>query len=82
MSTILKRKCFIYAAYFLLLAVQSQMLFSQSRFTVLLPITDTAIPAQSDKDLRITADAKGTETAKSFFKFDFSNLPTSARLGY
>lgn len=81
MSTILKRKCFIYAAYFLLLAVQSQMLFSQSRFTVLLPITDTAIPAQSDKDLRITADAKGTETAKSFFKFDFSNLPTSAKVG-
>jgi hypothetical protein len=81
MSTILKRKCFIYAAYFLLLAVQSQMLFSQSRFTVLLPITDTAIPAQGDKDLRITADAKGTETAKSFFKFDFSNLPTSAKVG-
>ena len=81
MSTILKRKCFIYVAYFLLLTVQSQMMFSQRRFTVLLPITDTAIPAQSDKELRISADAKGTETVKSFFKFDFSNLPTSTKVG-
>lgn len=81
MSTILKRKYFIYISYFLLLAVQSQMMFSQSRFTVLLPITDKAIPAQSDKDLRITADARGIETVKSFFKFDFSNLPASAKVG-
>lgn len=81
MSKILKRKCLIYAAYFLLLTLQSQMLFSQSKFTVLLPKTDTAIPAESDKDLRIAADVKGQETVKSFFKFDFSNLPINAKVG-
>lgn len=81
MSKILKRKCFSYAAYFLLLTAQSQLLFSQSKFTVLLPVTDKAIPAESNKDLRIAADAKGTETAKSFFKFDFSNLPVNAKVG-
>lgn len=80
MSKILKRKYLIYAAYFLLLTLQSQMLFSQSKFTVLLPKTDTAIPAESDKDLRIAADGKGQETAKSFFKFDFNNLPINAKV--
>lgn len=81
MTTKLKRKFFSGIAYFLLLIMQSQLLFSQSKFTVLLPTTDTAIPGRSDKNLQISADAKGVETAKSFFKFDLNNLPTNTKVG-
>jgi|GEM_PF-1097203 len=82
MNKIPKRKCLVHAAYFLLLAVQSQMLFSQSKYTVLLPEIDKAIPADNDKDLRIAANEIGIETVKSFFKFDFKNLPVHAKIGF
>jgi len=60
--------------------MQSQALFAQSRYTALLPEIDKAIPLESNTDLRVAADDKGNETNKSFFKFDFNNLPANAKI--
>jgi hypothetical protein len=53
----------------------SGCLFSQSRYTALIPDVDVAIPHQSSNHLRVQADSVGDETVKSFFKFSFKNLP-------
>lgn len=53
----------------------SSCLFSQSRYTALIPDVDVAIPHQSSNHLRVQANADGVETVKSFFKFSFKNLP-------
>lgn len=81
MSKILKRKCLQFAVYFLLLILPSQLLFSQEKYTVLLPEIDKGIPVESDQNLRIAADKTGNETAKSFFKFNFNYLPVHAQAG-
>ncbi|WP_177735155.1 PQQ-binding-like beta-propeller repeat protein [Flavobacterium inviolabile] len=69
-----------YVLLLLLLLTKSQALFAQSRYTALLPEIDKAVPAESNGDLRVAADDKGNETNKSFFKFDFRNLPASAKI--
>lgn len=69
-----------YMLVLLLQLIQSQSLFAQSRYTVLLPEIDKAIPEESNNDLRVAADDKGKETSKSFFKFNFKNLPGNAKI--
>jgi len=64
----------------LLLLTKSQALFAQSKYTVLLPEIDMALPLETNKDLRVAADDKGNETNKSFFKFDFNHLPANAKI--
>lgn len=65
----------------LVLLTKSQPLFAQSKYTALLPEIDKAIPIESNNDdLRVAADDKGNETNKSFFKFDFRNLPANAKI--
>lgn len=60
---------------FMMLVGVSGDLLSQTRYTVLLPEVDTAIPSRDDKHLEVSADTNNNETAKSFFKFDFNHLP-------
>jgi hypothetical protein len=65
----------IFTFIFVILVGMSGDLLSQSRYTVVLPEVDTAIPSRSDKNLEVSADNSGEETAKSFFKFDLNHLP-------
>ncbi|MFC4632728.1 hypothetical protein ACFO3O_02355 [Dokdonia ponticola] len=69
---------------FLILVGVSGDLLSQTRYTVVLPEIDTAIPPRDDKNLEVSADNSGDETAKSFFKFDLNHLPqfTKAKAYY
>lgn len=60
---------------FVILIVVSGDLLSQTRYTVVLPEVDTAIPPRDDKNLEVAANKSGDETAKSFFKFDLNYLP-------
>jgi len=59
--------------FVVLLATES--LFSQTKYTVILPDTDIAIPNTATKNLDVKADESGNETEKSFFKFNFTNIP-------
>ncbi|WP_374172945.1 hypothetical protein [Flavobacterium tructae] len=70
-----------YTVFLLLLLIKPQNGFAQLKYTVLLPEIDKAIPLESSNDLRISANEKGEETSKSFFKFDFRNLPLNAKIG-
>lgn len=69
-----------YMLLLLLLLTKSQTLFAQSKYTALLPDIDKALPEEINKDLRVAADDKGTETNTSFFKFNFNNLPGNAKI--
>ncbi|UUC45152.1 hypothetical protein [Flavobacterium cerinum] len=69
-----------YMLLLLVLLTKSETLFAQSKYTALLPEIDKAVPIESNNDLRVAADDKGNETNKSFFKFDFRNLPANAKI--
>lgn len=71
---------YLYLTFFLLILIKPIGGFSQSKYTVLLPEIDKAISSGNTNDLRISADEKGNETNKSFFKFDFKNLPLNAKI--
>lgn len=71
---------FITIISFFLLVLLSNQLLSQTRYTVLLPELDKAIPRDSADSLQIAADNDGKETAKSFFKFNFKQMPLNAEV--
>lgn len=56
----------------------SNSLFSQTKYTVVLPDIDVAIPKVESNNLLVAANNKGVETAKSFFKFNLQSLPENA----
>ncbi|MCC9020462.1 hypothetical protein [Flavobacterium lipolyticum] len=67
--------------FLLVMLIKPQNGFSQVKYTVLLPEIDKAIPSESSADLRVSANEKGEETSKSFFKFDFKSVPVNAKIG-
>lgn len=60
---------------FMILVGMPADLLSQTRYTVVLPEVDTAIPSRDDGQLEVSANNEGDETVKSFFKFDLNHLP-------
>lgn len=76
-----KYQNFITTVSFFLLVLLSNQLLSQTRYTVLLPEVDVAIPrAASARSLQIAADNGGKETVKTFFKFNFKQMPLDSKV--
>ncbi|WP_166922474.1 PQQ-binding-like beta-propeller repeat protein [Flavobacterium poyangense] len=80
MNILSKKQCLGCLIFSLFLIVATPNLFAQSKYTVLLPTIDKAIPGESNNNLRVAGDEKGIETTKSFFKFDINPLPINAKV--
>lgn len=63
--------------FLFLIMIAPLSLIGQTRYSALIPDKEMSIQ-KTDQYLRVAADAQGTETAKSFFQFNFNHLPQNA----